>query len=214
MHMRGEIASAASSYREAQRLLPTMPEAWSNHGKLLIDTQRLTEAIEVYQQGIEICEARAPPCEHAELYHGLGAAYYRSKAYDQAAACVALKAVPPTHFSISYPPTWPRHSHLLRSAELAPASAEISNAAGLALHYAKRDADALPLYEAAAALEPTFAEASYNLAVSLEALGRVQDAGAAYRAAIAVDDEYGEAWLNLAALHHKSVRALDEPLPS
>ena len=86
---------------------------------------------------------------------------------------------------------------LTKAAGIDPASAEIHNNLGLALHACQRTAEAVTHYEAAVRLKPAYALACNNLGVALAALGQSQQALVHYERALALQPNYVEAHSNL-----------------
>lgn len=86
---------------------------------------------------------------------------------------------------------------LAKAAEIDPASAEIHNNLGLALHACQRTTEAISHYEAAVRLKPAYALACNNLGVALAALGQSQQALVYYERALALQPGYIEAHSNL-----------------
>ncbi len=90
-----------------------------------------------------------------------------------------------------------------------PNNVDALNLKGVIAHTQGRYADALPLFERAAAALPTFAEAHFNKANSLKALERHEDALAAYTTAIDLKPDYIDARLNAGTLLQKMGRTDD-----
>lgn len=106
--------------------------------------------------------------------------------------------------------------HLLRAAELAPASPFVHNNLGNVYQMAGDPEGARRHFEQALALKPDLAQARHNLGNVLRRLGRPVEAVAAYREALAVDPGFVDAHCSLggALLESKDFAAAEQALAS
>jgi tetratricopeptide (TPR) repeat protein len=147
------------------------PAAWMAHnnlGALLAHQGKLTEAIEQYEQALQIKP------DFIEAYNNLG-----NTLADQGKVPEATQ---------SYK----------RALELNPSYAEAYYNLGNVLAHQGKLSEAIQHYELAVQLKPDYAEACYNMGVALQDEGKVAEAGQQFEHAIQLNSDYVEALNNLA----------------
>ncbi|MEQ9448312.1 MAG: tetratricopeptide repeat protein, partial [Rhodospirillaceae bacterium] len=90
-----------------------------------------------------------------------------------------------------------------------PAQGDALNLKGIILQTRERHAEALALFERAAAALPNFPDVPFNMANTLKALERNDEALAAYDKACALNPGYADARLNAGTLLHKLGRTTE-----
>ena len=167
-------------FRDLFRAKPSAPapdtEAMLRAGQALVESNRLTEALQQYDTLIQL----RPDC--AEGYYKRGNVYNRMGRWPEALA------------------------EYDRAVALNPDYAYAFCNRGTVLERLKRWGEALSSYDRALALNPNDAFAHYNRASVLRELQRPEEALASYDQAIALNGGYVEAYVNRGHLLHKSGR--------
>ena len=222
-HEAFEYRDAETHYRALLAENPACFMAYNNLGLLLVDSNRIPGAIELFEAGL-----RHKP-DSAELHQNLAGALSRagrepeailhfeaalrlrpSLAEAENSLCDLLRTIGKTTEAIF---------HCERALLLQPSFAEAENNLGAVLTDAGRAAEAIPHFENALAIRPGFAEAESNFGVALAKLGRSSEALARYQSALriapdsaAAESHLGSLLLSLGrtgeAIHHLK-RALD-----
>jgi tetratricopeptide (TPR) repeat protein len=187
------------------------PAAWMAHnnlGSLLARQGKLTEAIEQYQQALQLKP------DFSEVYNNLGNTLARQGKLAEAIQCYkhALELNP----SYAESP-WIAHNNLgnaltdqgklpeaiqcyKRALELYPGYAEAYYNWGNVLAHQGKLSEAIQHYERAIQLQPGYAQACYNMGVALRDEGKVAEAIQQFERAIQLKPDYVEALNNLAYL--------------
>jgi len=172
---RGKPDEAIASYQRAIDLNPNYISAYQAWVKTLIETQRLNEAIAVYDRA----EFYDLDLGGVKIFNDAGIAYIEQGYLDRAIACFQ-KAI-----SIQ--------------SDYADAHCNLGNA----LLQRGDIKDAIVSFQEAISIDPNFAEVYYNLGVALEKIDKLDEAIACLEAAISLKPEFASALKNLERLLSK-----------
>jgi tetratricopeptide (TPR) repeat protein len=180
------------------------PEAWlayNNLGGALIETRRLPEAMEDYEEALRIKP------DYADAHNNLANALLLTDRVPEAMEHFqqALRIKPDfaeAHFNFGCALAQTgRMSEAIEQFEQAlqinPDFAEACNSLAHALTLTGRVPEAIEQYEQALRIKPDFAEAHYNLGNLLFQTGRVPEAMEQYEQALRIKPDYAEAHGNL-----------------
>jgi tetratricopeptide (TPR) repeat protein len=174
--MRGALAGAVLSYRQAIALKPDHLEAHYLLGNVLGAQGQLAEAADSFRQALAIkpdfIEA------HARLGHTLMAIRQPIEA----------------------------EAHFLQVLAARPDDANTHNSLGIAYREQARVAEAEACYRHALAIKPDYAEAHNNLGNALRDQGRRSEAESSYRQALAIHDRFAEPHFNLGNILRDQLR--------
>jgi tetratricopeptide (TPR) repeat protein len=201
----------ARSYQNLETLwrdtLAKNPNAWMAHnnlGALLQLSGRETEAIEHYEQSLQINP------RNAEAHNNFGNVFLlEGKVSDAIGHYEQALGINPdyaeAHNSLGIAlvrlgKAQEAMEHFEQALRLNPDYAEAHNNLGLALMQAGKLDGAVKHYEDAARINPRFAEAHYNLGIALEKLGRAPEAIEHYEQALRLKPDLAEARNALARL--------------
>jgi tetratricopeptide (TPR) repeat protein len=194
-----DAAGAASAYRAAVALRPTLAHAHYNLALALQKLKGFDESISVLRQAI----ALRP--EYAEAHHALGISLGASDRADEAIASIERAL----QFKPEYPEALTALGTLLlsqkrpteaiepfqRALSLRPEFPEALVGLGDALCQTNRAVASVTCFEQALSLRPGFVEAEVNLRLALVKAGRVAEAIALFRKALAKEpDDAGLHW--------------------
>jgi tetratricopeptide (TPR) repeat protein len=154
-----------------QRYPGTLPNAWNNLGLLSAREGRTDEAIQEFQQALEIDP------DHFIALENLGNAYRQAKRWDDA------------------------KSTLQRALQLQPESAEANYAMGMVYAQTDDANRAYEYLQKALAEKPAYPEALNNLGVLYLRKNQPNDAEASFKEAIRVAPAFQQSYFNLARLY-------------
>jgi superkiller protein 3 len=155
-------------WRDTLAKNPTGWMAHNNLGALLAHQGKLTEAIEQYEQALQLKP------DFTEAYNNLGNALADQGKVPEAIQCYK------------------------RALELNPSYAEAYYDLGNVLAHQGKLPEAIQHYERAVQLKPDYAEAYFNIGVALQDEGKVVEAVQQFEQAIQLKSDYVEALNNLA----------------
>jgi tetratricopeptide (TPR) repeat protein len=154
-----------------QRYPGTLPNAWNNLGLLSAREGRTDEAIQQFQQALQIDP------DHFIALENLGNAYRQAKRWDEA------------------------KSTLQRALQLQPDSAEANYAMGMIYAQTDDANRAYEYLQKALAQKPDYPEALNNLGVLYLRKNQPTDAEASFKQAISVAPSFQQSYFNLARLY-------------
>ena len=170
-HQAGRLAEAEEGYRRLLQISPQHGDALHQLAILLVQSQRMDEALPLFQA------AAAQLPKRADVWNNLAEAARRGGEVDAAiAACRTAIG-------------------------LAPQFAEAHYNLGCALRDAGESDEAVAAYRRAIALRPQYARAHHNLANLLRREGKTPVAVEHFRQAIAAQPKWWEPQFNLAVAH-------------
>jgi len=176
---RGKIDEAIACYQRAIDLNPNYISAYQAWIKTLIETQRLDQALAVYDQA-EFYDLDLPG---AKIFNDAGIACIEGGQIDGAIACFQK--------AISIQPDYTSaHCNL-----------------GNVLLQQGAFRDAIISFQEAISIDPNFAEVYYNLGVALEKIDKPDEAIACFEAAMSLEPKFATAQHHLERLLRKLVPA-------
>ena len=194
-------ADPVSLYEASLQQNPGSWVAHNNLGVVLVDTGRLTEAIDHYQQAL-----RLHP-DYAAAQYNWGNALMRSGRIDDAQAHYeeALRLQPnypeaEHNLGVAFTQTGQTEqaiAHYEKAVQLKPNYPDAVNNLGSALLQTGKLQNAIEQFEQAVQLKPDFPNAQYNLGLALAQADRPQEAVAHFREALRLRPDYPEAQNNL-----------------
>ena len=168
LHQQGMLNAAEALYREALAREPTQLDALRNLGVLLLQSARVSEAINLLTSASRTQSRNFAILEVlADFYQQIGA--------DEAAVTA-----------------------LTRAARLAPDSGRLQHKLGLVYDRRRQLPSALEHYRRAASLSPSASEYHYRLAGALRGAGRFDEAISSYERALSLAPEAVETLLDYA----------------
>jgi tetratricopeptide (TPR) repeat protein len=201
LHREGQLAVAASLYREILCLQPRDFDATNLLGSICLRQGAFGEAVAVLGEALEINP------KSVEAWLNFGYALSHLDRLDEALASfrrvIELRpGFAEAHSALAMvSAALDRHDEAAaswrRATEIEPASAELHNNLGAALSELGRHEEAALSYRRAIELRPGSAELHNNLGLALVGLDRSEEAAASYRRAIEIAPDYGPAHNNL-----------------
>lgn len=167
-----DYAAAIRSFEDIVARYPLDVESYRQLGRLLRGENRLSEAIQIFKQGLVIDP------ESGDLYNGLGAAYSDLARHDEAIAMFQ------------------------RYVSLAPEEPNAYDSLGLGYQWAGRYEEAIQEYKRALALKPNFELSIIHLANTLYQTGRYREARREYEHYIKVAPSAAERGRGYKAIAH------------
>ena len=201
LHREGQLAAAASLYREILRLKPLDFDATNLLGSICLRQGEFDEALAIIGRALQI----DPRSVEAQMNFGYALSHLDR--LDEALASFRRAAELRPGFAEAHSATamvsaaLDRHDEAAaswcRATEIEPGSAELHNNLGAALSELGRHEEAAASYRRAIELRPGSAELHNNLGLALAGLGRPEEAAASYRRAIEIAPEDGQVHNNL-----------------
>lgn len=197
LHREGQLAVAASLYREVLSAQPRDFDAANLLGSIRLRQGAYEEALALIGQALEVNP------QAAEARVNFGYALSRLDRLDEALESFRQAArlrpdLAAAHSAIAMVSgSLDRHDEAVaswrRALEIAPASAELHNNLGAALSALGRPEEAVASYRRAIVLQPGSAELHVNLGLALLGLGQLGEAEASYRRALGIAPDNSQA---------------------
>ena len=201
LHHEGQLAAAASLYREILRSEPLNFDATNLLGSICLRQGEFDEALAIIGRALQI----NPRSVEAQLNFGYALSHLDR--LDEAMASFRRAADLRPDFAEAHSAiamvsaALDRHDEAAaswrRASEIEPGAAELHNNLGAALSELGRHEEAAASYRRAIELRPRSAELHDNLGLALAGLGRPEEAAASYRRAIEIEPDHGQAHNNL-----------------
>jgi tetratricopeptide (TPR) repeat protein/predicted Ser/Thr protein kinase len=172
----------------------------SKQGNTLFDLQRYQDALEVYEQAVNIRP------DYAQGWNGQGKTLYKLKKYKEAlTAYDQAIQIQPDYFE-----AWSGRGFVLanlqryqeaiasfdKALQLNNQNSEVWNARGEALSNLNQYDQAIKSYEKAIEFKPDNYEAWYKKGLALQNSNRYEEANAAYQKVVDLKPDYEQAWYN------------------
>lgn len=170
-HQRGQLAEAASIYREILRSHPDHPDALHLLGVFSRQTGDPGTAVALIEKAIQL------NADHWAYHENLGVAFQDQGKFAEAIRCY--------------------HKAL----QLQPGVARIHNSLGSALHGLGQLPEAVSHYQRAISLQPDFADAHFNWGRAYQEMGQPAAAIRCYQKSIEIEPAYAQAYLNMGVVH-------------
>ena len=195
--------AAISQFEEAERINPSLSNAYVDSGSAFMLLREVDRAIDCYNQAL-----RLRP--DAETWSNLGSALLEKGQVDEAIASYRnAVALAPKSADIQYnlgralsaKHEWPEAIACYQTGlKLKPNDPKLLNSMGAAFAKAGRIDESLQQINEALRIDPNFAEAHYNLGVVLDYMGRRDEAILQYEEALRLKPNYSEAKAQLQQL--------------
>ena len=177
--------------------VPDMRAKWFGEGKVLQKTGRYEEAVQAYEQAIQLDSS------FAAAYQGRGAALFHLKHYEEALQAYEQAMSLDPGFALAFYSKGVTLEKLKRYEEALQAYEQLIRLApnalayqgkGTALSRLEQYEEAVQAYEQAMRLDPNSSQAPYGKGVALEKLKRYEEALQAYEQAIQLDSSFAAAY--------------------
>jgi tetratricopeptide (TPR) repeat protein len=218
----GSVDSSARIAARAPKLNPDHAEAYNGLGVALLVQNKLTEAMECFEQAL------ACRLDYAEAHYNYGAPLMQANRL--------VDAVTQYERALALKPNYAEAYHGLgtvlliqgkptaamacfdRALAIKPDHVDAINNRGSALRHLKRHAEAVASFDQVLAIKPDNAEALYNRGNALQGLKRHAEALTSFDQALAIKSDYVEVFINransLQALrrHAEALASFDQAL--